>query len=82
MSNGVWWFVHGGTVIGLVAAPMIWLALSKILGHPPWWLVAGWSVMSGVIGMWMMAASINATSRRVDDKSRVLTPGHRNRRPQ
>ena len=82
MSSNMWRVVHSGIVIGLVGTPMIWLILSRNLDHPPWWLVAGWSVMSALVGVWMMAASINAAARRVDAESRVLRAGHRNGRPQ
>lgn len=81
-EHGAWWVAHGVVVTAAVTAPIIWLILRAVTDEPWWWIVLGWAVTLGLVVVWVQAAAINATGRRVDRESRVLRPGHRNGRPQ
>ena len=82
MSNGAWWVVRNFAVITASSAGGIWAVLHWVFDPSPnLWVVFGWAVSIGLVGVWMDAATLNATDRRVADESRVLRAGHRNRRP-
>ena len=78
---GVWWVIRGVVTMAAVSAPGVWAVMWVFTGNPPLDIVLVWSVSIALLIIWVDAATINATSRRVDLESKVLTPGHRNRRP-
>ena len=81
MSNGAWWVVRNFAVITAASAASAWAIIHWIFDPSPnLWVVWGWAVAIGLIGVWLDAAGIN--ERRIDEGSSVLTPGHRNGRPQ
>ena len=81
MNNGGWWVARNFAVITAASATGAWAVIHWVFEPSPnLWVVFGWAVSIGLIGVWVDAAKIN--ERRADEESRVLRPGHRNGRPQ
>ena len=84
MSNGAWWVAKIVAVVAAISAPGAW-AVMRVFERwfrgpsPILWVIAVWSVSIALLAVWFDAAKINR--RRVDEESRVLRAGHRNRRP-
>ena len=86
MNNGAWWVARIVAVVAAVSAPGAWAVMWAFERwmrgpSPNLWVIAGWSVSIALVAVWYDAAKINAIRRRVDLESKMLTPGHRNRRP-
>ena len=76
MSNGAWWVARNFAMITASSAGGAWAVIWVFYPSPNLWVVFGWAVSIGLVGVWIDAATLNR--RRADLESSVLTPRHRN----